>query len=53
MNVKCFMKENLDISGKKLQIVSERHLGVALDDFVLKDMRQVTADKYLYLSSDL
>ena len=31
------MKDNLEISGKKLEIMSERHLGVALDDFMLKE----------------
>ena len=34
------MKENLEISGKKLDIVSESQLGVALDNFGLKDQRQ-------------
>ena len=34
------MKENLEISGKKLEIMSERQLGVALDDLVLKKQRQ-------------
>ena len=36
MNVKDLMKENLEISGKKLEIMSESQIGVALDDFVLK-----------------
>ena len=35
------MKENLEISGKKLEIMSESRIGVALDDFMLKDQRQV------------
>ena len=34
------IKENLEISGKKLEILSESHLGVALDDFMLKEQRQ-------------
>ena len=34
------MKDNLEISGKKLKIMSERQLGVVLDDFVLKYKRQ-------------
>ena len=29
------MKDNLEISGKKIEIMSERQLGVALDDFYL------------------
>ena len=34
------IKENLKISGIQLEIMSERQLGVALDDFVLKEQRQ-------------
>ena len=33
------MKENLDISGKKLEIMSESQIGVELDDFLLKEQR--------------
>ena len=33
------MKDNLDISCKKLDIMSESQIGVALDDFVLKEQR--------------
>ena len=33
------MKENLEISGKKLEIMSESQKGVALDDFLLKEQR--------------
>ena len=33
------MKENLEIFGKKLEIMSESQIGVALDDFVLKEQR--------------
>ena len=40
MNVENLIKDNLEISGMKLEIISERHLGVALDDFVLKEKRQ-------------
>ena len=40
MNVENLIKENLEISGKKLEIMSERQLGAALDDFVLKEQRQ-------------
>ena len=40
MNVEDLIKENLEISGKKLEIMSERQLGVALDDLVLKKQRQ-------------
>ena len=36
MNVEDLIKENLEISGKKLEIMSERQLGVGLDDFMLK-----------------
>ena len=36
MNVEDIMKENPKLSGKKLEIMSERQLGLALDDFVLK-----------------
>ena len=32
MNVEDLMKENLKIYGKKLEITSKRHLGVALYD---------------------
>ena len=34
------MKDNLEISGKKLEIMSESQIGVTLDDFVLKEQRQ-------------
>ena len=34
------MKANLEISGKKLEIMSERKIEVALDDFVLKEQMQ-------------
>ena len=34
------MKENFEISGKKLDIMSKRQLGVVLYDFVLKEQRQ-------------
>ena len=34
------MKENLDISGKNIEITIKRQLVVALDDFVLKEQRQ-------------
>ena len=40
MNVEDLMKDNPEISGKKLEIISERQLGVALDGFVLKEQRQ-------------
>ena len=33
------MKENLEISGKKLEIMSESQIGVELDDFLLKEQR--------------
>ena len=33
------MKENLEISGKKLEIISESQIVVELDDFVLKEQR--------------
>ena len=39
MNVEDLMKENLEISGKKLEIMSESRIGVVLDDFVLKEQR--------------
>ena len=38
------MKENLEISGKKLEIMSEIQLGGALDDFMLKEQRQAIND---------
>ena len=44
MNVEDLMKENLRVSGKKLEIISDRHLGVALDDFVLKQHSQAIND---------
>ena len=34
------IKENLKISGKKIEIMSKRQLGVVLDDFVLKEQSQ-------------
>ena len=40
MNLEDIIKENLKISGKKLGIMSERYLGVALDDLVLKYQRR-------------
>ena len=40
------MKKNLDISGKKLEIMSERQLGVALDDFVLKELSQAINENF-------
>ena len=36
MNMEDIMKQNLEISGKKLETMSESLIGVALDDFVLK-----------------
>ena len=45
MNVKYIMKENPEISGKKLEIVSKRQLGVALDDLLLKYQRQDINEK--------
>ena len=44
MNVEDLIKDNLDISGKKLEIVSKRQIGVALHDFVLKEQRQSIND---------
>ena len=44
MNVEDLMKENLEISGKKLEIMSEIQLGGALDDFMLKEQRQAIND---------
>ena len=44
MKLEDLIKENLKISGKKLEIMSERQLGVALDDFVLKDNRRAIND---------
>ena len=38
------MKENFEISGKKLDIMSKRQLGVVLYDFVLKEKRQAIND---------
>ena len=40
MNVEDIVKENSEISGKKLESMSKSQLGVVLDDFVLKDQRQ-------------
>ena len=40
MNVEDIIKENLEISDKKLEIMSERQLVVGLDDFVLKEQSQ-------------
>ena len=40
------MKENLEISGEKIEIMSKRHLGVALDYFVLKEKRQAVNDTF-------
>ena len=40
MTVEDLMKENLDISGEKLEIMSERQLGVALENFVFKEQRK-------------
>ena len=45
MNVEDLIKENLDISGKKLEIVSKRQLGMALDDLLLKYQRQDINEK--------
>ena len=38
------MKEILGISGKNIEIMSERQLGVVLYDFVLKEQRQAIND---------
>ena len=38
------MKENLYISDKKLEMMRKRKLGVALDDFLLKEQRQAIHD---------
>ena len=40
MNVEDIIKEKIDISGKKLEIMIERQLGVVLDDFMLKEQSQ-------------
>ena len=40
MNEEDLIKENLEISVKKLEIIIERELGVTLDDFVLKEQRK-------------
>ena len=34
------MKENVEIYGKKLELMSERQLGMALDYFMLEEQRQ-------------
>ena len=34
------MKENLEIYGKKLEIMSKSQLGMSLDDFVIKEQSQ-------------
>ena len=40
MNVEDIVKENSEISGRKLESISKSQLGVVLDDFVLKEQRQ-------------
>ena len=40
INVDDLMKENLEISVKKLEIMSKRQIVVALDGFVLKEQRR-------------
>ena len=44
INVDDLMKENLEISVKKLEIMSKRQIGVPLDDFVLKAQRKAIND---------
>ena len=40
MNVEELVKENLEVADKKLEILSEKRLSTALDEFVSKESRQ-------------
>ena len=44
MHVEDLIKDNLDIFGKKREIMSKRQLGVALDNFMLKEQRHAIND---------
>uniref|UniRef100_A0A7S4MXX5 Mre11 DNA-binding domain-containing protein n=1 Tax=Odontella aurita TaxID=265563 RepID=A0A7S4MXX5_9STRA len=44
VNVEDLVKENLELADKKLQVLDERRLGIALDEFVSKEQRQAIAD---------
>jgi hypothetical protein len=40
MNVEVLIKENLDMEDKKLEILSEQRLGMAVEDFVAKEQNK-------------
>jgi double-strand break repair protein MRE11 len=40
MNVEVLIKENLELSDKKLKILSEERLGIAVEDFVAKEQNK-------------
>ena len=40
------MKENLEISSNKLEVMIKRKLGVVLDSFVLKEQKQDIDENY-------
>jgi hypothetical protein len=44
MNVEVLIKENLDMADKKLEILSEQRLGLAVEDFVAKEQNKAFAE---------
>lgn len=44
MNIDVLIKENLDMADKKLEILSEQRLGLAVEDFVAKELNKAFAD---------
>ena len=46
MNVEDLIKDNPEMSSKKLEIISKRQIGVALDYFVLKQQRQAINENF-------
>jgi len=44
INVEDLIKENLDISDKKLQILNEQSLGIALEEFVVKEQARAIGE---------
>ena len=44
MNIDVLIKENLDMADKKLEILSEQRLGLAVEDFVAKELNKAFAE---------
>lgn len=44
MNIEVLIKESLDMADKKLEILSEQRLGLAVEDFVAKEQNKAFVD---------